>query len=92
MVHGRQPHHARRLHRIHKASATKARQANRDYSAGVRGWAVATIHVKVDGRVTAGRIECNASYVWQPAGWAWEQVLLYLGNGDSYDFVAGEVR
>ena len=81
-----------RLHRIQEYTITRERQANRDFSAPLRGWAVATLHVKVNGRVTAARVEVNASYVWQPGGWAWEQVLLYLGNGDSYDFVSGKVR
>jgi hypothetical protein len=81
-----------RLHGIRDVGVTRDRQANRDYSAPLRGWVVATLHVKVNGRVKAARVECNASYVWQPGGWAWEQVLLYLGNGDSYDFVSGKVR
>lgn len=81
-----------RLHRIHDVGVTRDRQANRDYSAPLRGWVIATLHVKVNGQVKAARVEANASYVWQPGGWAWEQVLLYLGNGDSYDFVSGKVR
>lgn len=76
-----------RLHRIDFSRLTQAPQANRDYGAPVRGMAVAIIHVKVDGRLRRARIEANASYVWQPAGWAWEQALLYLGGVDSWDFV-----
>jgi len=81
-----------RLHRIQKAEVIADRQANRDYASPHRGWAVVHLHVKVNGRVTAARTEVNASYVWQPGGWAFEQVLLYLGNGDAYDFVSGKIR
>ena len=81
-----------RLHRIQKAEVTSDRQQNRDYAAPHRGWAVVHLHVKVNGQIKAARTEVNASYVWQPGGWAFEQVLIYLGNGDSYDFVSGKIR
>lgn len=81
-----------RLHRIQKAEVTKDRQANRDFAAPHRGWGVVHLHVKVNGQIKAARTEVNASYVWQPGGWAFEQVLLYLGNGDAYDFVSGKIR
>ena len=64
-----------------------AEQANRDYDAPVRGWAVAWVHVRVDGRLKRARVTANTSYRWQPAGWEWEQVLLYLGGDDFWDFV-----
>lgn len=81
-----------RVHRVKQSWVTRAKQANRDYSAPVRGWLVAEIHVRVDGQLLTGRIEANASYLWHPAGWAWEQVLLELGRGDSWDFVTRTVR
>jgi hypothetical protein len=80
-----------RMHRIVESAPTRAEQANRDYDAPVRGWAVAVVHVMVDGRLLRGRIKVNASYAWQPAGWQWEQVLLSLGGADSWDFVSRKV-
>jgi hypothetical protein len=80
-----------RLHKIAEAKPTRAAQANRDYDAPVRGWAVAIVHVRVDGHLERARITVNTSYAWQPAGWQWEQVLLYLGDVERYDFVARKV-
>jgi hypothetical protein len=81
-----------RLHRVQRSDVNRDRQANRDFASPHRGWAVVHLHVKVDGQVKAARTEVNCSYVWQPGGWAFEQVLLYLGNGDAYDFVSGKIR
>jgi hypothetical protein len=81
-----------RLHRIDRAGVVRAKQANRDFSAPLRGWTIVQLHVKVNGQLKAARVEVNSSYVWQPGGWRWEQVLLYLGNGDSWDFASRRVR
>ena len=82
---------ATRLHSIKKSELVRPRQAHKDYDSAVRGWMVAVIHVKLDGRVRSGRVVATAGYAPDPAGWYSDEVLLFLGNGDSYDFVTGEV-
>ena len=69
-----------------KLRITRSSQQNRDYGAPLRGWFTAVVHVRVDGMIKSGRVEGNVAYVWQPGGWGWEQVLLFLGNGTSGDF------
>ena len=80
-----------RLHRISEAKVVRPRKASRNREPGQRGWTVAIVHVRVDGKLMHGRVEATAGYAWEPGGWIWEQALLYLGGANSYDFVARKV-
>lgn len=80
-----------RLHRVTRAELVNERRRDRDYDPGTRGWVVATVHVKVNGTLRRARIVGNAGHSPDPAGWHWQEVLLYLGVGDHWDCVSREV-
>ena len=80
-----------RLASVWKSEVTRHEKAHRDYGTAVRGWTVCIVHLKVDGRLIKARLVGNAGYSHEPAGWFWEEALLYLGVGDHYDFVKRKV-
>jgi hypothetical protein len=82
-----------RVHRIARAAVERLEAPpSRDHGTGLRGWTVSVLHVEVDGRLQRAKVAGNASYAADGAGWRWTEVLLYLGVGDSFDFVSGEIR
>ena len=81
-----------RLHQVVRQEVSRWTPAHRNEAVPHRARVVAVIHVKVDGRLTRARIEGVADYVTLPEGWRWNQVLLYLGTNESYDFVNGETH
>ncbi|MEM7249195.1 MAG: hypothetical protein AAF533_28000 [Acidobacteriota bacterium] len=74
-----------RLRRMH---VEIPKRPHRDYGSARRGWALATVHVEVDGVVRAVEFEINAVHVFQPATWAWDRVQLELHAGTFYDFAS----
>ena len=81
-----------RLHSVIRHDLSRWNPAHRNDAVPVRGRVVAVVHVKVDGQLKRARIEGLADYVTLPDGWRWNQVLLYLGANESYDFVTGEAN
>ena len=78
-----------KVHDITRASTSRWAPGQRNEQVVHRGYVVASVHVKVDGRLVVARLEATANYVTFPEGWEWDKVLLYLGRNVSYDFVAG---
>jgi hypothetical protein len=80
-----------RVATILRASTTKWAPHQRNEQVVHRGYVVARVHVKVDGRLITANVEGTANYVTFPEGWEWDKVLLYLGRNVSFDLVADEL-